>query len=112
MSFFPHLFTSCCPGNSLSLRKRYDALHAAARQRKELVDEAVTRRQDFDKALDSFLGPLGELEAKCDGLQDKGESKPAHIQERVETIRVCQGNTCVHVHVHRLQLFFVYIHML
>ena len=51
----------------------------------------MTRRQDFDKALDSFLGPLGELEAKCDGLQDKGESKPAHIQERVETIRVSQG---------------------
>ena len=85
------LFLVCCPGNSLSLRKRYDALHAAARQRKELVDEAVTRRQDFDKALDNFLGPLGELEAKCDGLQDKGESKPAHIQERVETIRVSQG---------------------
>ena len=52
----------------------------------------MTRRQDFDKALDNFLGPLGELEAKCDGLQDKGESKPAHIQERVETIRVGRVN--------------------
>ena len=80
------------PGNSLSLRKRYDALHAAARQRKELVDEAVTRRRDFDKALENFLEPLSELESKCDGLQDKGESKPAHIQERVETIRVSQRN--------------------
>ena len=85
------LFHFSCLGNSFSLRKRYDALHATARQRKELVDEAVTRRQDFDKALDSFLGPLGELEGKCDGLQDKGESKPAHIQERVETIRVSWG---------------------
>ena len=48
----------------------------------------MTRRQDFDRALDNFLLPLGELEGRCDGLQDKGESKPAHIQERVETIRV------------------------
>ena len=56
------------------------------------MDEAVSRRQDFDKALDSFLRPLGEMEVKCDGLQEKGESKPVHIQERVETIRVRSRN--------------------
>ena len=55
------------------------------------MDEAVSRRKDFDGALDSFVGPLGELEVKCEGLQDRGESKPAHIQERVEAIRVSES---------------------
>ena len=58
------------------------------------MDEAVSRRNDFDSALDSFVGPLGELEVKCEGLQDRGESKPAHIQERVEAIRVSESD-CV-----------------
>ena len=59
------------------------------------MDEAVSRRKDFDGALDSFVGPLGELEVKCEGLQDRGESKPAHIQERVEAIRVSESGWCV-----------------
>ena len=42
--------------------------------------------------MENFLEPLSELESKCDRLQDKGESKPAHIQERVETIRVSRRN--------------------
>ena len=58
------------------------------------MDEAVSRRNDFDSALDSFVGPLGELEVKCEGLQDRGESKLAHIQERVEAIRVSESD-CV-----------------
>lgn len=70
------------------------------------MDEAVTRRQAFDSALEDFLRPLGELEVKCDGLQDHGESKPAHIQERIETIRVSKWTCVVYVtcvlHFHQL----------
>ena len=82
------LFLSSNAGCSNSLRKRYDALQTGLRQHKELVDEAVTRRQEFDSCLDAFLQPLTELEGKCDGIEVKGESKPALIQERLESVRV------------------------
>lgn len=52
------------------------------------MEEAVARRKDFDSCLASFLNPLTELEAKCDGLQLSGDSQPLKVQEKVETVRV------------------------
>jgi hypothetical protein len=56
-----------------------------------VVEEAVTRRKDFDGCLEEFLGPLAELEAKCDGMELSGESAPLKVEEKVETVRVSVG---------------------
>ena len=58
------------------------------KQHQQFVDEAVSRRKDFDGCLNVFLDPLGELEAKCEGLDLSGESQPLKVQEKVETVRV------------------------
>lgn len=74
--------------NSSSLRKRFDALNASVKQHQQLVEEGVARRKEFDVCLGSFLGPLADLEARCEGLELSGESQPIKVQEKVEAVRV------------------------
>lgn len=54
----------------------------------QVVEEGVTRRQEFDDCLTSFLEPLAALEKKCEGLELSGESQPLKVQEKVEAVRV------------------------
>ena len=58
------------------------------KQRQQIVEECVSRRKEFDECLSSFLGSLTELEAKCHGLEQSGESQPLKVQEKVEAVRV------------------------
>ena len=88
------------PGNSACLRRRFDALNAKVKLHHRLVDEGVSRREEFDSCLASFAGPLSELEAKCEGLNLSGESQPLKVQEKVETVRVSSIRIVVHLYVH------------
>lgn len=77
------------PGNSASVRRRYDALQARVKRHQQLVEEAVTRSRDFSSSLQAFLGPLAQLEAQCEGVVvSGGESLPLKVEEKVETVRV------------------------
>ena len=67
-----------------SLRKRYDALQSSASEYKGLVDEAVTRRGEFDATLASIMVKLEEIENKC----SETEQQSMGVQERVEAVRV------------------------
>ena len=91
---FPSPLPSPLVGNSASLRRRYDALNAQVKQHQQVVEEAVTRRKDFDGCVQAFLDPLTELEAKCDGMVLSGESAPLKVEEKVETVRVSGRGLC------------------
>ncbi len=53
---------------------------------KSLVDEAVSRRAEFDASLDGMLERLDEIESKC----AETEEQPLRVQERAEVVRVSQ----------------------
>lgn len=52
------------------------------------MEEAVSRRQEFDTSVGSFEERMSELE----GRYAETDEQPMRVQEKVETIRVGQGS--------------------
>ena len=93
------VFLPLPPGNSACLRRRYDALNGAAKQRQQVVKEGVTRRKEFDSCLESVVGTLDDIEGRHKGLDVGGDGQPLSVQEKVELVRV----SLTHTHTHKKQ---------
>ena len=91
---FEHSYFCLCSGDASLLRRRYDDLLGGVRQQKHHLEDAKTRRQDLDSALEAFLPQLSALEERCEGISGDGVSQPERIQARVEAVQV-RGGVCV-----------------
>ena len=73
-------------GNSAALRKRYDSLHAGVKQKEQLLNRAVARRNQFDDSLAGFVDPLSKLEARLAGSDSEEEAR--NLKDKMEGLQV------------------------
>ena len=108
LSYAYLVFLPLPPGNSACLRRRYDALNGAAKQRQLVVKEGVTRRKEFDSCLESVVGTLDDIEGRHKGLDVGGDGQPLSVQEKVELVRVSlkkSHSLCSVAQIIRLRMF-------
>lgn len=79
---------SVVTGNSAALRKRYDSLHAGVKQKEQLLNRAVARRNQFDDSLAGFVDPLSELEARLAGSDS--EEGARNLKDKMEGLQVLE----------------------
>ncbi len=83
-------------GNSAGLRRRYDALNAAVKQRQQVVKEGVARRKDFDDCLETIVGSLRDIEGRHKSIEVGVDGQPLSVQEKVELVRVSSNMSILH----------------
>ena len=87
-----HSTSTFLPGNSACLRRRYDTLNAAVKQKQQVVKEGVVRRKEFDDSLESVTVTLEDIEGRYRGMGVGVDGQPLSVQEKVELFRVSLRN--------------------
>lgn len=74
-----------CVANSSDLRKRFDSLQAGVKQREQLLNQAVARRNEFDQSLAGLVDPLSELEAR---LAQSDRTEGTKLKDKMDNLQV------------------------